>query len=248
MASIDAFWKLAAGAPVSKTVQRLSLRRLASAATSAIERRAERQRAWILVGVALLHVLFLLALRVAMHPLTVVHHQASTPLQITFIERRPALVVPTQIVTPPAPVVPRQTSLQSRSLPPPIALRTDALQAVTIASPVKPVETAPPRAVLFDATGGLRVPEAPMPSKPRDLLAHGSVSFMLPGGGRESSPDLHVREGASPQKVVEGIGALLFGGGHFDPCPSIAQDMVDLDDAKTREDAEERYEKSCEGH
>ena len=278
MASIDAFWELAAGESVSKTAQRVSLRRLAPAAMPVIDRRAERQRAWILVGVALLHALFLLALRAAMHPLAVVHHEASTPLQITFIERRPALVVPTHIVTPPAPVVTPQALLQPRSLPQPqrIAPRTDALQAVTIESPVKPVETTPPRAVLFDTDGALRVSQTPQPSHPRNLLAHRNVSFMLPGGARSNSPDFHVRPGLSPQSVVNSAGravsqlignaarvertdsdgvapvvadrGLRTSGRDSDPCEDIALDMVDLNDAKTRDQAEEQYEQSCEGH
>ncbi len=232
----------------------------------------------ILGGVALLHVLFVLALRAAMHPLAAAHHEVSTPLQITFIERRPALVVPTHIVTPPAPVVPRHALLQPRSLPQtqPIAPRMDALQAVTIESSVKPVETAPPRAVLFDTDGALRVSQAPQPSHPRNLLAHRNVSFMLPGGARTNSPDLHVRPDLSPQSVVNSAGrvvsqllgnaarvertdsdgvapmaadrGLRTSGRDSDPCEDIALDMVDLNDAKARDQAEARYEKSCEGH
>ena len=33
-----------------------------------------------------------------------------------------------------------------------------------------------------------------------------------------------------------------------DPCEDIALNMVNLEDASVRKEAEERYEQSCEGH
>lgn len=99
---------------------------------------------------------------------------------------------------------------------------------------------------------------------------------MLPGGARANSPDFHVRPGISPQGVVDAIGKAISGsiagvaarpdgnglvqvasdrglrtsGRDTDPCQDIAQDMMDVDpgDTHAREQSEQRYQRSCEGH
>jgi len=133
LASIDAFRDLAAIEPAPKPVMRMSLLRLGSVATSALDKPAARERALILVGVALVQVLFVLGLRDAMRQLS--HHRsaASVPMQITFIERPLLKPIPNPLVARP-PISHAQISLQPRSFPLPqrIAPRSDALQAVTI--------------------------------------------------------------------------------------------------------------------
>jgi hypothetical protein len=277
LASIDAFWDLAALEPASRRALRLSLRRLAPPASvapdqRAIDRRARRQNALILAGIALLHVLLLLGLRIAMQPPQFVRTREIAPLQITFIERRPALVVPKPFVS--SPVVP-----QPRAIPTPqhVVPRADALQAVTIAPRTVPIPAVaqPPKALVSATDDETQVPAASQPAPPRDLLAHRSVDWMLPGGARKDSPNFHVRDDPSPQDAVNttaGIVAALIGGvaarpdqngivlsapdrglrtsgRDSDPCDDIALDTVDLNaSAKEREQAGDRLERHCQGH
>jgi len=284
LASIDAFWDLAAQESAPKPVLRMSLVRLGSPATTKTDQSEARQRRLILLGVALLEVLFILMLREAMRPLSSVRSADSVPMQITFIERRLAQVVPKPTVAPPPthPQVLPQRKSQPQSLPrpQPVTARTnaphsEALQAVTIAPAVKPVVAIPPGTFLFDPGGAVHVPVAPTPDHPRDLLAHRDVSFMLPGGARKNSPDFHVRDDLAPKDVVNAglaIAATLLANGNAprpdmdglvqtrpdrgvrtsdgtsDPCQDLAQDRIDPSDEKARDEAEERYEKACEGH
>jgi hypothetical protein len=263
LASIDAFWELAANRPAPKPALRISLLRLDPAATSTVDRQSAQQRVLILFGVVLVHVLLVLALRAAMHQRPFANREVSTPLQITFIERHAALAVPKPTVAPPH-------SHASAALQPFIP-RKDALQAVTILPQAVSVEPTPQRALLYDTDGTLRVPQAPMQSHPRDLLAHRSVAFMLPGAGHKNSPDFHVRS-IAPRDIVNQTGGMFSGmiananavmaigqgmapdrglrtsNRDSDPCQDIEQDMAYLNDSKVREQAEERYERSCEGH
>jgi len=276
LASIDAFWDLAALEPASKPALRLSLRRLAPPASHspdqrAIDQRTKRQNTLILAGIALLHVLLLLGLRAAMQPPQVARTREATPLQITFIERRPAAVVAKPVVPQPAVPLPRVTPTPQRFVP-----RTDALQAVTIQPRVPvPVATQPPKALLYGSDGAPLAPAAPTWTPPRDPLARRHVSFMLPGGARSDSPDFHVRDDPSPQdavntaaRIVGGLishvaprpdqnGIVLSGpdrgmrtsGRDSDPCDDIALDSVDLNaSAKEREQADDRLARNCQGH
>ena len=246
---------------------RASLRRLAPAATSTIDPPAARERALIIGVVVLLHAALLLALRAAMQPMPMIRGVESAPLQITFIERR-ATIQPAQKVLP--------LILHPLHLPQQSVARADALQAVTIAPRAAAAELESPRASLYASDGALLAPVAPTPPPPRDLMAHHSASWMLPGGGRIHSHDFHVRQGTSPQDVVNTAGrvisALLANSANAtrsdingitptaadrglrtsdrdsDPCEDIALNMVNLEDADVRKEAEERYEQSCEGH
>ena len=263
LASIDAFWDLAALDPPSRPALRHSLRRLAPPAAvtpdqRAIDQVARRQDALILVGVALLHVLMLLGLRALMQPPRHVNTREVTPLQVTFIETRPALVLPKPIVAPPVVPQPRVMATPQQFVP-----RTDALQSVAI----------PPATVPMPAVA--QPPAAPLAAPPRDLLAHRSVDWMLPGGAKKNSPDFQVRDDPSPQNAVNTVArvaSVLIGnvaarpdqngivlsapdrgvrtsGRDSDPCDDIAIDIVDVNaSAKEREQAGDRYERNCQGH
>ncbi len=193
----------------------------------------------IIGGVVLLHVALLFALRAAMEPVPMTRSVESTPLQITFIERRAAPTQPASRIPPP---IPHLVSRPQQSVP-----RADALQAVTIKPRVMPSPgAAPPNALLYDTDGAVHMPAAPVPPK-RDPFSRQSASRMLPGSDRAFAPGLHVREGGSPQKTVEAIGALLFGGGHYDPCEELETDLLGTGDPRLRDMAEERYERACPG-
>jgi hypothetical protein len=238
LASIDAFWNLAARESVPKRALRASIRRLGPAATSTTDPSAARQRGLILLAVVMLHVALLLALRAAMWTAPRTFSKDNSPLQITIIERRALPIQPEPPVPPPP--IPHPQLLVHRSIP-----RADALQAVTITPHAAPVE-GPPKALLYDNDGALHSPAPPMPSE-RDPFVRRSASSMLPGSDHLFAPDLHVREDGSPQKTVEAISALLFGGGRYDPCPMLETNVLNTDDPRLREQTEERLERACPG-
>ena len=201
---------------------------------------SQRERGWILLAVALWHVAVLFALRAAMHGSVAPLRDAETPLQITIIERRAASILPDAAIAPQPHVA--KVSASRRAI-----VRSDALQAVAIERQPKPLDSAEPaHALLYQADGGLRLPAAPSPPQVRDLLAHRSMSGMLPGGDRAFAPELQVSAGLSPQKLVERVG-MLFGGGHFDPCPQFETELANADGPDAREQAMERLERSCPG-
>lgn len=275
LASIDAFWDLASREPASKPALRLSLRWLTPPVSvtpgqRAIDQRTKRQNASILIGIAVLHVLLLLGLRAAMQPPQVTRTREATPLQITFIERRPALLVPKPTVPQPAVPQPRVTPTPRRFVP-----RTDALQAVTIQPKVPVPVVTQPKALLYSSDGTLLAPAAPTWTPPRDPLARRHVSWMLPGGARKGSPDFHVRDDPSPQDAVNTAARIVGGlignvaarpdqngvvlgapdrgmhtsGRESDPCDDLALDSVDLNaSAKEREQADDRLARNCQGH
>lgn len=131
---------------------------------------------------------------------------------------------------------------------------------------------------LYDITGKPRLPPPPSPfPTPRDLLARRPASPMLPGAPGPHSPDFHVQADVAPRDAVDRAGRILGGlianadavrssvdgNGALvmapdrgvrtsdrwsDPCQDIEQDTLNLDDAKIREQADEHYQASCEGH
>ncbi len=247
---------------------------------------AARQRAAIVVAVALLQLVFALGLREAMRPVLARRSVALVPMQITIIERHPARIAPQPIVMPQR-VLPKASSppptvatrpVPDRSVPlpsaqPPHAATApkDALQAVAIEPPPVPVVPIWSPALLFDKNGVVRVPSAQTQEHPRDLLAHRDVSYMLPGAAHSNSPDFHVRDDPSPEDVVNSVVGFIVGNGPAprpdahglvqvasdrgmrmsgrgsNPCEDITQSLVDPD-AQAREEATERYERSCEEH
>ena len=152
------------------------------------------------------------------------------------------------------------------------ATRADALHATVV--PAMPGNGVTPPAVLYNRNGTLLVPPAPTTAAPRDLLARKNYAYMLPGAPLANSPDFHVTPGPSPQDVVNTTGRILShmlgvaaarsdgtgiyaqaadrglrtSGRDSDPCEDIALDIADVDpdDVKLREQAEARYEQSCE--
>jgi hypothetical protein len=255
LASIEQFLTLAEAAP-AVAATRLSLLRLGPPQQNRVDRHAARERALIVVAIGVLELLMVIALRDAMRPSPVVEDADSEPLLITFIERPPAAVVPAPTLEPPretpqsrvraasARPLPRRVIVPAT--PPRVAAEASALQADAVSSHAA-AETQPASRVDYDPAGSLIVakPATPFP-QPRDLLAHRSVDYMLPGGPNAHAPNLPVGAGASPKDVMNRVAAFL-GGGPIDPCPRIEQNMVDLNDARAREEAEEHYERACEG-
>lgn len=274
MASIDAFWELAESEPARRPAIRLSLLRLAPGDRSTIDADETRQRKLILFAIAALHVLFLFALWAAMRPQPAMRIARDIPMQITIIERHAPAIVQKPLVT----VVPRVQPTPV-ALPPNITKRPQALQVVTIvrkAAAVAPQTASAPPPLIYDAGGAPVIPESSAPPPTRDLLAHRSVSHMLPGGARPNSVDFHVRDGVSPEQVVNVTGRILSGlianashagvnpngmvtvaagrglrtsGRDTDPCDDVALDAMDLGaDSKAREDADQRQQDDCVGH
>ena len=276
MATIDAFIEWAGRNTVVERIRPMSLKRLRQPGRAAASsRQVSFERALILAIVIVVHLLLLLELSVAMRPPDVVQTQIETPFEIAIIERHAPAIMRRPVAT----VAPR---VQPAPAPlPNITERPQALQAVTIvrkAASAKPqTATLAPHLLIFDANGAPLIPEsATTPSQTRDLLAHRSVSFMLPGGARPHSVDLHVRAGVSPEQVVNTAGRVLSGllanaaqvsgdpngvvtiaadrglrmsGRDTDPCDDIALDAVDLNaDSKARDAAIQRQQDSCEGH
>jgi hypothetical protein len=233
LASIDAFLDFAACEPAPARVPRASLRRLPVVASPTTRRRDTRERALFLAAVVLVHLLLLLALRAAMKPPAASRVETTEPFVITIITPQAKTVV-----VPPAlqPFTPRKV------------LRSDALQAVTVAphsESTTPSGGDAPPAWWHEPDAGPRISQTQ--ELPRRVpWERPRASNLLPGvDSRGNAPEVH--PGLTPQQKVEIVGAFLFGGGHDDPCPRIKQQMVDLEDADVRAEAEEHYERSCEG-
>lgn len=241
LASIDAFLDLADAGSRRTGRRRFSLPPSVHPGTRDRDLGSDVERALLFSVVVLLHVAMLFALRAAMRP-PVLRADDRDVLQIVFL-------------APHRPFVPRaETAAGTRSAdraiaPTPTSPRRNARRMATVperGSNAQPVIAVPsPRAVLFGPDGALRAPAGPKDIPPRDLLAHRHADWMLPGGGRPGAQELRFEARLTPQRALERVGA-LFGGGPFDPCPDIARDMIDLNDATAREQAEERFERSCE--
>ena len=134
--------------------------------------------------------------------------------------------------------------------------------------------TPAPPVSLYGPDGRLRVPPAASPATPRNLLERRSAAWMLPGAPRPDSPDFYVTRGKSPQDYVNGTARILSGliagvpsrpdgngmvpaiadrglrmsGRDSGPCEDLAIDLADVDPdhVKVREQAQERWEKTCE--
>jgi hypothetical protein len=240
VASIDGFLDHFEFEPAPRQVLRASLRSLRPRSRKSFE--PGNVLLWLLV--ALLHVGLFVMLDFAMRPSTIAQDAADVPLQVTLI-RLVETVKPS--VSPPPDV--RRLPRSQRALP----SAEPALQAVSI--PQRAVtHTAPtpmhldtqPALVLYDRQGQIRLPARVIP-KQSDPFARPAAADMLPGSDHVLAPGFHVRAELSPQHAVEFVGALLFGGGHFDPCPEYEQRLLNTDNETERDEQLNRYERACPG-
>lgn len=225
----------AARVPASAHAGRVSMHRLRQQPAREPHRALSRERILILATVVIAHALLLVALHALMRPPALVRGEVEEPLWITIISP------PAKPQTMPAPIPPRAT----RAEPDRSSRRADTLRAVLIAPSSPSLATdATPRASLYDADGGLRLPLTIATPK-RSPFERPRASTMLPGADGQVSA-LAVRPGASPQQWVERVGS-LFGGGHFDPCPELQADALNTDDPDQRERDLERMQRACPG-
>jgi hypothetical protein len=240
VASIDGFLDHFDAGPAQRPAIRISLRSLQPRRRKSFE--PVNVLLWLLV--ALLHVGLFLVLDFAMRPSASVDHAIDTPLQVTIVRvADPAM--PRAIATPD-----RRRSPNSQ---PTIPQADHALQAVTI-QPRAEIQTPPtpmstemrPALDLYDMQGGIRLPAPPVP-KPSDPFSRRAAADMLPGRDRAFAPGIRLAAVKSPKRVVETIGAMLFGGGHFDPCPEYEQRLLNTDNEAERDEQLDRYERACSG-
>jgi len=247
VASIDGFLDHFDAEAMVRPATRASLRPVRSRGMESNEVR-ERALLWLLV--ALLHLLLILALRSAMQPLPLVRDTVVQPLQITFIQWTTSPSPRAAESSPPATHVAKRLTVGA------ILLTDDRQQAIAPAPPIassassqaNPTESNMPSSlVIYDIDGRIRVPVAPASPTPANPFARRAASTMLPGSDHVLAPGIHVRAGGSPQKVVERIGAYLFGGGHFDPCPEYEVRLINADSAAESDEQMDRYARACPG-
>lgn len=248
VASIDGFLDHFEFEPAPRPLLRASLRSLRPRSRKAFE--PGNVLLWLLV--AILHVGLFVLLDFAMRPAATAHDAPDAPLQVTFIRlvetAKPRLIAPPAVRD-----LSRAQPLQQHLLPPAEpALRAIEISQRTIPPPVPkqiPVDPSP-ALVIYDRLGAIRLPAQVTPKlfpKPSDPFAHGPAANMLPGSDRELAHGFHVRAEKSPQQVVEFVGAMLLGGGHFDPCPDYAQRLFNADNETERDEQIDRYERACPG-
>lgn len=234
MASIDGFHEIAAREFAPLRGPKGSLRRSHRPASRDSGDSVAPERVIVLAVVIVVHLLLLLALRAAMEPSARRHAASPERFEIRIISRQRTLSMP-------------PTRSESKRARPLVAHREDALQAMTLPAP-GPAPTPPAGFAapvwIEPGKGSTPIPTRPaLPERvPWERLR---ASNQLPGAdSRGNAPE--VRASRSPQQTVAMVGALLFGGGSYDPCPDIERQMVN-GDADTRVEAEARYERSCEG-
>ena len=236
MASIDGFLDHFDAEPAPRQVLRASLRRLQPPRRESFE--TSNVLLWLLV--ALFHMGLFLALDFAMRPSAIVDDAVATPLQVTIVQLaeavKPRLIAPPEVHRPPHP---------QRSIP-----QTEAVairpRAVTQTPPTPMSTDTQPALDLYDRQGRTRLP-APAIVTRRDPFARRAAADMLPGSDHVLAAGVRVRAELSPQHAVEFVGALLFGGGHFDPCPDYEQRLIDADSVAERNEQMERYAGVCPG-
>ncbi|KLI99410.1 hypothetical protein [Luteimonas sp. FCS-9] len=157
------------------------------------------------------------------------------PLQVAWIDPPPAAVP----VSPP-PGAPAGQPLSARADVPAAPAPRPALAAGEFAaSPAPAADDTPTPALATQARAWARAQAAPVDFAP-DPLRHREPP--RPDGA------FAMREPISAQDVVEGIGALLFGGGPTDPCPQIRRNLANADLGAGRALAEEelhRLRRDC---
>ena len=240
MASIDDFLDQFDAGPALRPAIRVSLRSPRTRSGKSFE--PGNALLWLLV--ALLHAGLFVVLDLAMRPSAIDDQAVDTSMQVTMI--RPAETVMPRVIT--TPDMHRQPHPQ-RAIP-----QTDtALQAIAMPLHVA-TQTAPtpistdirPALDLYDTQGGIRLPAPPTMMR-HDPFAHRAASDMLPGSDHPFAPGIRLAAVKSPKSVVEDVGAFLFGGGHFDPCPEYEQRLLNTDNASERDEQLERYERACPG-
>jgi hypothetical protein len=240
VASIDGFLDHFEIRLAPRPVLRASLRSLQLTSRKSFE--PSNVLLWLLV--ALLHVGLFLVLDFAMRPTAIARDTADTPLQVTIIQltemTKPHVITPADARRPPHPqhAIPQSTNaLQAVAIQPPAVTQT----------PSTPMSTElRPALDLYDMQGDIRLPAPPIP-RPSDPFARRPASEMLPGSDRAFAPGIRLAEVKSPKRVVETIGAMLFGGGHFDPCPEYEQRLLSADSEVERDEQLVRYERACPG-
>jgi len=238
--SIDGFLDHFDAGSAQRPATRISLRSLQQRNRKSFE--PSNVLLWLLI--ALLHVGLFLTLDYAMRPSAIVEDAADTPLQVTFIRvTEPAK--PRMITTP--------DMRRSPNPQPAIPQDDHALQAVTIQSRAVAQTTPTPMSAdmrpaldLYDMQGGIRLPAPPVKTR-RDPFARRAAADLLPGNDRTFASGIRLAEVKSPKRTVEFVGALLFGGGHFDPCPEYEQRLVNADNETERDEQLDRYERACPG-
>jgi hypothetical protein len=245
MASIDAFFHLAEhprahAPPRRRWEQRLRERQ---------QQRDGHDRLFAVLTVIAIFVLLFFGLRSAMRPPAMTKAVVDEPLTIIYFSTPQTPVVKQKQASFPSDAAVRHGARSSELAPLRSALihaptaRPDALQAVTV-NPTAPTRSGPDR--LFGPDGLPILAPAPVSSPPpRDLLA--SRPVRLPGRLDEPLVAFQVHDESTGQRVAGRLAA-VFGGGSYDPCPDIKRELVnDLDDPGRAKQAEEHYERACEG-
>ncbi|UNK42008.1 hypothetical protein MNO14_13790 [Luteimonas sp. S4-F44] len=157
------------------------------------------------------------------------------PLQVIWVDPAPP---PLPAIAPP-PAFRAEQAPSVRSAPATAPAQRPSLSAVEIA-PVAATDDTPAAAPLHaQARAWARAQTAPVDFVP-DPLRHRAPP--RPDG------TFAMREPISAQDVVEGIGALVFGGGPTDPCPQIRRNLANADLGAGRALAEEelhRLQRDC---
>jgi len=243
LASIDAFLELAEASSDPKPWPRASMR-CAGGHPRSDARRRERMIAVLIVVVV--EGVMLLVLRVVMRPVAWQSRADDRPILISFVTLPKARVAPAPILARPAVASPPGAiAATPRTVP-----QREAPRAATAPRPARTTTTPAlptPTVRFYSRDGELLLPPAPRTNAPIDLQAHRSMDGQLPGSSDAAVADFHVNTDSRTKRVVDFI-AQFTGGGSYDPCPTLARDMVNLDDRRLAEMAEERYEHSCEGH
>ena len=240
MASIEGFLDHFDAEPAPRPAIRTLLRRQQPRNRESLE--LSNVLLWLLV--ALLHVGLFLVLDFAMRPSAIVGDAVDAPLQVTIVELAEA--VKPRVIAPPE--VPRLPHPQRATPQTDRALQAVSMPAHAITQTATPPTSADTRPALdlHDMQAQILLPARAI-AKPADPFARRPASDMLPGSDRVLAPGIRVRAEVSPQNVVEKIGALLFGGGHFDPCPEYEQRLLNADNETERDEQMDRYERACPG-
>jgi len=244
LASIDAFLKLAETSSDPKSWPRASMRRARAHGLPRSDAQRRERMIAVLIVIAV-EVVMLLVLRAVMRPVAWDSRTGDRPVLISFVTLPKARVAPPPVVARPAVASPPGAVAAT-----PFKLsHREASRAVTTPAPVQTAATpAPPTPTVqfYSRDGDLLVPPAPSETRAIDLQEHRSMERLLPGNSNAARADFHVNTDSRAKRVVAFI-AQFTGGGTYDPCPALAQDMVNLADHRVAEMATDRYEQSCEG-